>query len=338
VTTSEAPAARPGAPRAPHTRRGPRALGVLGADALLLTSALIWGITFIAQKLATSHLGPFQFTGLRYSCGALLLLPLAIYGWRRHSSARARRAGLAGGALAGVAMAVAAVTQQIGLHTTTASNAGFITGLYVLFVPLIGVVLGQRVRWPLWTGVALAIVGMFFLGYTGQPGKAFALQRGDLWVLACALAWGVHVQAIGWAARDGDALVVSTVQCAVTGIVGLTGAAAVATLMPGTEWAALESFRMAAVMESLGPLAFATVLSTGLAFTLQVVAQSSVPPVHAVIILSLEGVFSALAEAACLALGWWPQLGASMTGWRMLGCALMLAAAIVAQVRTGERR
>lgn len=309
---------------------GRKPLTTLAADSLLLTAALIWGTTFIAQKLATLHMGPVLFNGLRYTLGALLVLPLAVRGWRTVKDAGARRSAIIGGLLAGAAMSVASTTQQIGMHDTSASSAGFITGLYVIFVPLLGLLARQRVGWPVWAAAGLAVAGMFFLSVFDPDGGPWRVRTGDLWVLACAVAWAFHVQVIGWAAPTANAFVISAVQFAVTGAVCLVGSVIISTLLATEEWGAREVFRWAEVHAVLGPLAFAAVLSTGVAFTLQVVAQSSAPPAHAAIILSLESVASALAEAACLALGW-TELGAPMTRWKLLGCALMFAGVLLCQ-------
>lgn len=311
-------------------------LSTLAADGLLLSAAVIWGTTFVAQKMATLHVGPVLFNGLRYSLGALLVLPLAVRGWRAMKDPRARSNALVGGLLAGVAMSVASTTQQIGMHSASVSSAGFITGLYVIAVPLLGLLVRQRVRWPVWAGAMLAVVGMFFLSAYNPDGGFLAVNTGDLWILACAVAWALHVQLIGWAAPQADPFVISTVQFAVTGVVGLVGALVLSTFGADSEWGAREAFVWHEVQHAIGPLAFAAVMSTGLAFTLQVVAQSSAPPAHAAIILSLESVFAAIAEAICLAFGW-SWLGAPMTPWKVLGCALMFAGVLVSQWRLREQ-
>jgi drug/metabolite transporter (DMT)-like permease len=310
----------------------PRRLAAASADALLLLAAIIWGSAFVAQKLATAHMGPLRFTGIRFAAGALVLLPVAAWRWRRIASARARRDSVLGGLLAGVAMAVASTTQQVGMHETSVSHAGFITSLYVIIVPFLGMLVGQRVGWNVWAGAVLAVAGLFFLSLW-NPGGSVSMSRGDLWVLACALAWSIHVQVIGWAAREADAFVVSAVQFAVTGAFGLAAATAVSTLFPDDPWGASERFDVAGLEAALWPLAYATLLSTCVAFTLQTVAQSSAPPSHAAIILGLESVFAALAEAAFLALGW-AALGAPLTAWKTLGCALMFVGVFLSQRRS----
>ena len=309
-----------------------RPLGTLAADALLLTAAVIWGSTFIAQKLATEHMGPVSFNGVRFTLGALVLLPFAIRRFRAIASPRVRRESIVGGLLAGVAMTFGSSLQQVGMHSTTASNAGFITGLYVIIVPMLGLFVGQRVGWPVWWGAVLAVAGLFFLSLYDPEGGSFAVNAGDLWVLGCAFAWSFHVQIIGWAAREADPFVISVVQFAVTGLVALAVSQALAFAMPDSEWGAREAIDLPTLRAVLGPLLFATVLSTCIAFTLQTVAQGSAPPAHAAILLSLEGVVAAIAEAACLAAGW-SGLGAPFTRWKVLGCALMFAGVLLSQWR-----
>ena len=307
-------------------------LGTAAADALLLAAAAIWGSTFIAQKLATEHMGPVAFNGVRFCLGALVLLPFAARRLRTIADPRVRRESVAGGLVAGVAMTFGSSLQQVGMHDTTASNAGFITGLYVIIVPMLGLLAGQWVGWNVWWGAALAVVGLFFLSLFDPGGGAPTWNPGDAWVLCCAFAWAVHVQVIGRAAPRADALVISVVQFAVTGAVALAASQLLAALAPGSDWGAREALSATDLRAVAWPLAYATLLSTCVAFTLQTVAQGSAPPAHAAILLSLEGVFAALAEAACQAAGW-AGLGAPLTRWKFFGCALMLAGVILSQWR-----
>lgn len=315
---------------APDAAPPRRALGTVAADAILLTAAVIWGTTFIAQKLATEHMGPVSFNGVRFTLGSLILLPFALVRLRRIGSARVRRESVVGGLLAGVAMSFGSSLQQVGMHETSPSNAGFITGLYVIIVPMLGLLAGQRVGWQVWWGAVLAVAGLFFLSLFDPQGGAIAVNRGDLWVLGCALAWSFHVQVIGWAAREADAFVISVVQFAVTGLSALAVSQLLAAWAPDSDWGAREALSAAALRDVAGPLLFATLLSTCIAFTLQTVAQGSAPPAHAAILLSLEGVVAAIAEALCPALGW-EGLGAPFTRWKVLGCVLMFAGVLLSQ-------
>lgn len=322
-------------------------LGLLAADGLLLICAVIWGVTFVAQKMATDHMGPVLFTGLRFSLGALVLLPFAWRKWRALKDPSLRRACIIGGLLAGMAMSAGSMFQQVGMQdpshegaqSASVSSAGFITGLYVILVPMLGLLVGQRVRWMVWTGAILAVAGLFFLSiYKPAPGSWFEgvemhMSSGDLWVLACAFAWAVHVQVVGWAAPKADPYVISVVQFAVTGAVALVIATVLAVFFGDQPWGAREAFDLKDVQAVIGPLLFAAVVSTGLAFTLQVVAQTSAPPAHAALLLSLESVFAAIAEAICLGIGWELEGCSPMTQWKLLGCGLMFAGVLVSQWR-----
>lgn len=315
----------------------PRRLGVLAADGMLLTCALIWGATFAAQKMATEHMGPLLFNGVRYLIGAAVLAPLAFVRWRSLGRGPARRSAIVGGLLAGTAMAIASSTQQVGMHSTSVSNAGFITGLYVILVPMLGLFVGQRVGWPVWVGAALAVVGLFFLSVMpGLREEGLHINTGDLWVLLCACGWAFHVQVIGWAAPETDPYVISAVQFAVTGVVAFGASLASATLLGDTEWGAREVAHWDGFVQALGPLAFAAIASTCIAFTLQVVAQRSAPPAHAAILLSLESVFAAITEAVCLALGF-TALGAPFGAWKWIGCGLMFAGVVLSQWKPAMR-
>jgi drug/metabolite transporter (DMT)-like permease len=198
--------------------------------------------------------------------------------------------------------------QQMGLVYTTAGKAGFITSLYVVLVPLMGIFLGHRHGPSLWIGVVLAVAGLYLLSVT----ESFTIDRGDLLVLISALFWAIHVQLIGYLAKRASALRVACVQLVVCS--GLSFVVACLT----------EQITLAAIREAAIPILYAGVLSAGVAFTLQIFCQRTSPASHAAIIMSLETVFAALA-------GW--VVLSEWLGWRGLaGCALMLAGVLVVQL------
>jgi len=168
----------------------------LKSDLLILLAAVIWGLAFVAQVKGMDHVGPFTYAGVRFALGALVLLPLAL---RRRPGVVAHpirpRLFWLGGGLAGVVLFVAASLQQVGLQHTTPGHAGFITGLYVVIVPILGLCLGQRTNLGTWVGAALASVGLYLLCITGR----LTMSRGDLLELAGAFFWAIHVLVIGWA-------------------------------------------------------------------------------------------------------------------------------------------
>lgn len=296
-----------------------RWLTPLRADLLLLVCALIWGISFLWQTWANEHVKPLTYVGIRCLCGGLLTLPLALRGSVRASlrDPGKRRALWIGGLATGLCMAFASGFQQTGLMHTTVTNAGFITGLYVVFVPFLGALLGQRIGVPAWLAVMLAITGMFFLSFHHATVAAdFAefwrgLNTGDLWILACAVTWAVHVQMVGWASKRTAPVALSVLQFFVGGSFALTYAL---LFEPITQ----EGLAGAAM-----PIALSAVFAVGLAFTLQAIAQDVAKPTHAAILLSLESVFGSLTGV------FW--LHEAFDARQATGCALMLAAALVAQ-------
>lgn len=256
------------------------------------------------------YLGPFSFNAVRFALGAAVLAPLLVLNHRSGAPPRPgdRRLLYAGGGVAGLVLFVGMSLQQSGLQWTTAGNAGFITGLYVVMVPILGLAIGHRAGWPVWTGAVLATAGLYLLSVR----RGLHMQLGDLLVLLGALSWAFHVHVIGHFSSRLSALRLAFVQFAVCSLLSL--ALALVT----------ENIALAAVGAAWIPLAYAGVLSTGVAFTLQVVGQKRTPPAAAAIIMSLEAVFAAL--------GGWLFLSERMDGRALTGCALMLAGVLLSQL------
>ncbi len=265
-----------------------------------------------------SHVGPFLFNGVRFLLGVLVLVPFLIASARRRRRAgtppRIDRATIVGLVAAGLVLTVAANLQQIGLVTTTAGKAGFLTGLYVVLVPLLGFLRGQRVRWAMAAAVPLSAAGLYLLSVT----RSLEIAPGDAWLLLGALVWAVHVQIIDWLAGRTDALVIAIAQFVICGALSLLASLAV------------ETTTAAGMIGAAGAIAYAGILSVGVAYTLQVVGQRLVEPARAGIVLSLEGVFAAL--------GGWAVLGERLSARSLAGCGLMLAAMILAQFGAGRER
>ena len=279
------------------------------ADGFLFVCAVLWGAGFVAQRIAAQDMGdtPFTFNAARFLIGAMLLFPFVV----RRTSARTKVT-IIGGMTAACVMLVASSLQQKAMATVTAGTAGFITGTYVIWTPLIGLLWGQRVSVRVWIGAALALFGLWFL--TMRDGAEFA--AGDLDLLGCAIAWAAHVHVIGWAAMRGDALGIAFVQFIVTGTLS-------AVIALGVEPVSFELLKMGS-----GAITFSAVFSIGIAFTLQVLAQTSAPPSHAAIILSLESVFAEFSGSL------WMRESFDPRKW--IGAILMLAGALIATV-TGIR-
>jgi drug/metabolite transporter (DMT)-like permease len=286
----------------------------LASDSLLLLTSLIWGLAFVAQRMGMEHVGPFTYNAVRFALGSLSLLPvLALL--RRPASASASLPAsakpihpLLAGVLAGVVLFGGASLQQVGLVFTTAGKAGFITGLYVVLVPLAGLIWGQRAGWSAWAGALACVVGLFLLSVN----ESFGLERGDALVLLGAFFWAAHVQLIGWLSPRTNPVQLACLQFATCAVLS-AGAALI------MERPALEGLTGAA-----GPILYGGLLSVGVAYTLQVVAQRTSKPAHAAILLSMESVFAAVGGGILL--------GERLGPRGVAGCAAIFAGMIVAQL------
>ncbi len=287
--------------------------GTLKSDALLMVTAMIWGFAFVAQRIGMEHVGPFTFNGVRFALGSLSLLPLLLRGNSRNTPPGHRPPAdaavlLKAGAAAGIALFMGASLQQVGLVYTTAGKAGFITGLYVVIVPLLGLFWRQQPDAGTWIGAALAAVGLYLLSVTGS----FTIQIGDLLELLGAFFWAGHVLIIGHYSPRIDAVRLAFVQYAACSLLSLLTAAAV------------ETITMEGLIGAAAPIFYGGVLSVGVAYTLQVVAQKHAHPAHAAILLSMEAVFAAL--------GGWLLLEETLSLRGTVGCGLMLAGMLLSQL------
>lgn len=312
----------------------------LRADLLLLLTAAIWGLGFVAQRVGAQHLGPFAFNAVRFGLGTVVLLPLLLgrggsalgrpepleagTGARADLPAQAylpvradvpARAGSSwvAGLLAGVAVFVASAFQQAGMSQTTAGKAGFITGLYLVLVPLAGLLLGHRTGIRRWLGAALAVAGLYLLSVT----EALTMAPGDALVLAGAVCWAGHILVIDRFAHRTDAVALAFVQFAICSLLSLLVAM----------WS--EPAPFAGLVDAWLPVLYGGVLSVGVGYTLQVLAQRAAPAAHAAILMSTEAVFAALGGAILL--------GEQMTGRGYLGCTLMAVGMVVSQLDRGLR-
>lgn len=283
------------------------------ADILCLVTALIWGLAFVAQRLGMESMGPLAFNGVRFALGAAALAPLALRSLRYPPPAPFLDGGETGfpwrsGLLAGTVLFAGATLQQVGLKYTTAGKAGFITGLYVVLVPLLGLFFGQRPLRGDMVGATISVVGLYFLSVT----ESFTLAPGDGLELLGAFFWAGHVLVIGWMSPRTRALPLAVAQYAVCSVLSLAGALL------------FEEVTLAGIKAAALPLLYGGLLSVGLAYTLQVVAQRDAKPTHAAILLSFESVFAALGGAVLLA----ERLGTR----GIMGCALMFTGVLASQV------
>jgi len=263
---------------------------VIRADGLLLLTAIIWGIAFVAQRSGMAVIGPFAFSAARFALGTLVLVPLLILGKRRPAPAPSAGPGLTAGrklgwaALAGLVLFTAANLQQLGMVHTTAGNSGFITCLYVILVPLAGMLTGHRPGVRIWIGCAFALTGLYCLCI----GSGFTLAPGDGLELIGAFFWAGHILVINRLASRMEALEIAVGQFAVCSLLS-TAAALIWEPMP---------FR--GLVPAAIPILYGGLLSIGVAFTLQIVAQKTAHPAHASIILSMEGLFAGIGGVVLL--------------------------------------
>ena len=286
----------------------------LKSDTLLLVTAIIWGFAFVFQRMGMDYIGPFTYTGVRFALGTVSLLPLLLLTREQRSPAEnilpppSAKFTVLAGCLTGVALFAGASLQQIGLVYTTAGKAGFITGLYVVIVPIFGLVWKQRPGTGTWLGAFLAAIGLYLLSVTGN----LTMEPGDLLVLIGAFFWAGHVLIIGWLSPIIRPIKLACFQFAVCSIFSLITAFAVETV-------AWQGIYQAAV-----PILYGGLISVGIAYTLQVVAQRHAHPAHAAILLSMETVFAAI--------GGWLVLGEIISTRGLVGCGLMLAGMLLSQL------
>ncbi|CAI8914439.1 DMT family transporter [Pseudomonas sp. IT-P176] len=282
----------------------------LRADVLMLITAIIWGSGFVAQTSGMDHIGPFLYSGLRFALGSLCLLPLVLRGSRQnsHHEPFLTRGLLIGGGLMGLALALGINLQQVGLLFTSVTNAGFITGLYVIVVPLLGLLIGHKTGLGTWFGAILAVVGMFLL----SVGDQFQVASGDWLQLIGAFVWGGHVVLVGVFASRHDPIRLAFLQFTTCAVVSLVLALC------------LETFELNAIIAAGPAILYGGLIAVGIGYTLQVIAQKDAIASHAAIIFSLEAVFAAIAGA-------W-LLGEELSPRGYVGCGLMLAGMLAAQL------
>lgn len=281
------------------------------ANILMLLTAMIWGSTFLGQNVAMRYMGTFTFSGSRFFLGTLALLPVLIfYKKKTHlkSSHLFSSKTIAGGFLLGVILTIGINLQQIGIEYTTVTNSGFITGLYVIVVPILGLFIGQKTNTGTWIGALLAVLGMGLLTLNHQ----LTISFGDFITLISAIAWGVHVLLVGIFVTRCDPIAIAFIQCLVCCILS--------TLLA----IPLEGLAIHFSEQALLSILFTGIISVGISFTLQLIAQKDAIASHAAIILSLESVFAAICGALFL--------GEALTVKGYVGCSLMFIGMLIAQL------
>ena len=293
---------------------------------LLLLTAVIWGVAFVAQSVGMDYVGAFTFNCVRSIIGGLVLIPCIIFLKNLKSkesgekmplkeSLHVTRVEVIGGICCGTALFAASNFQQFGISYTTVGKAGFITALYVVIVPILGLFFRKKVSFVVWISVVLSVIGLYLLCMTEN---SFALSFGDLLVLICAVLFSIHILVIDYFSPKVDGVKMSCIQFFVCSALSAVG-------MVFTETPDISSIQAAWL-----PLMYAGILSCGVGYTLQIVGQKGINPVIASLIMSLESVISALAG--------WVILGQVLSPKEILGCVLMFAAIIIAQIPIGNKK
>lgn len=301
-----------------------------GSNALLLVVACIWGFAFVAQKVGNEYIGPFTFNGIRFLLGSISLLPLIfafsflnkqkkkeqrieeqkkvdLKDTEKHNSPKYV---LTAGLICGAILFTGASLQQIGINYTTAGKAAFVTGMYIVLVPIFGLFIKKRVGLFAAIGAVVAILGLFFLCI----GEEFTISKGDWLQLVGAVFWALHILVIDHFSKKVDALKLSSIQFAVCGALSLI--VAIAT----------ETISMSAIMQAATPILYGGFCSVGIAYTLQVFAQKNANPSHAAIIMSTESLFAVIGGALIL--------NEVLLERQILGCILMLAGMLLSQLQS----
>ena len=289
------------------------------ANCLLVLTALIWGSAFVAQSVGMDYVQPFTFNAVRNLVGCAVLLPVIFVMDKLRAkqgaapAPKSSRALWLGGALCGTALCVASCLQQMGLGQpgTTSGKAGFITALYIVLVPVMGLFLKKSVPFFVWISVILATVGLYLLCIT----QAFTITKGDFFVLLCAVVFSLHILLVDHFSPRVDAVRLSCIQFFITGVLSSIAAFV------------FETPNLHNILAAWLPVLYAGILSSGVAFTLQIIAQKDTEPAVASLLMSLESVFAVLTG--------WLVLGETLTTKEAAGCALVFCAIILAQLPQG---
>ncbi|MCZ6702083.1 MAG: DMT family transporter [Ignavibacteria bacterium] len=289
------------------------------SNLLLLITAIIWGFGFVAQRSAMEYVGPFTFNTIRFALGGISLIPLLLINKRKEFSQEriltnsSNKFMLKTGIITGTILFFGASFQQSGIVYTTAGKAGFITGLYIVIVPIIGIAFNQKTTTATWLGAIIAVVGLYLLSIQDD----FSISLGDFLVLISAVFWSLHVLVISKFSPMTDPIQLAFFQFMLCSV--LSFITAIIT----------EASTMQSIYNALVPILYAGVVSVGIAYTLQVVAQQDAHPSNAAIIMSLESVFAVL--------GGWLLLNESIPLRGLIGCGLMLFGMFLSQLKLNNK-
>jgi drug/metabolite transporter (DMT)-like permease len=289
----------------------------LTSSLILLLAALIWGFAFVAQRVGMDYIGPFAFNGIRFALGALSLIPVIIILNKKNSeksniedAKKELKPTLLAGITLGIILFIGASLQQIGLVSTSAGKTAFITCLYIVLVPIIGIFLKHKIQATAWLGAMTATVGLYFLCIT----ENFTIASGDVILLIGSFFWAVHILAIDHFSQKIDALKLALFQFITCSVLSIITALFVETV----------NIHLLFNIHSMIAILYCGILSVGVAFTLQIVGQKNAPPSYAAILLSMENVFGVI--------GGWLILHETLGLKGIIGCSLMFSGIIISQI------
>ncbi len=286
----------------------------------LSCTALIWGTAFVFQSMGNDYMQPFTFSAARNFFGFLVLIPVVIYKIKNSKNEKSNikipfKITLIGGVCCGIALTAASLFQQYGIKYTTVGKTGFITALYIIITPILGIFLKKKCSWTIWIGVSVAIIGMYFLCVTEQ----FSISIGDLLVFICAILFSVHILTIDHFSPKTDGVVLSCVQffiCfAISFILALI----------------FDKPTVQQLIDGIIPILYAGIMSSGVAYTFQILGQKNFNPTAAAMILSFESVISAVSGHLAYSFGWLTQ-DQTLTAMQIVGCVIVFCAVIFVQI------
>ncbi|QEN03844.1 DMT family transporter [Thiospirochaeta perfilievii] len=285
----------------------------LRSDALLLLTSAIWGFAFVAQLKGMEYIGPYLYNGVRFAIGSVSLIPLIFFMRKKRIKQNTQHVRLTNrhifiaGLIAGIVLFLGASLQQVGLQFTTAGKAGFITGLYVVLVPVFGVFLKHKTGIPTWIGAFIAVTGLYLISVT----KGSGIGKGDFLVLLSSVCFALHVLLIDHYSKRIEPVLLASIQFFWCSLLSFITAIAI------------EPIELASIVNATVPILYGGIGSVGIAYTLQVVAQKDAPAAHSSIILSFESVFAVVGGVLFLSEG--------LTNRGIIGCLLMFTGMILSQ-------
>ncbi len=285
---------------------------------LLLLTATIWGVAFVAQSVSMDYIGGFTFNAIRNIIGAITLVPVILIFSKQNPAAdqnpadrqKARKTLITGGICCGILLCLASNFQQFGIKYTTVGKAGFITACYIIIVPIIGIFLKKKCSPFIWIAVLLSLGGLYLLCIS--PGEGFSIGKGDTLVLICAVVFSFHILTVDHFSPLVDGVKMSCIQFLVCGI------------LSGIPALIFENPNITNILQAWMPILYAGILSCGVAYTLQIVGQKGMNPTVASLIMSLESCISVIAG--------WLILGQNLSSREIFGCVLMFGAIMLAQL------